>query len=131
MAKPTQTDAEMLLRLAQLQAHLNLSEAFGYIYSDEFPADFAEFRRKYPRGSRSQEAGLVHRLLGWYETVGTLYRNGLLNEDLLFDWLAITGAWDRVKGFALGLREESGEPRLWENFEHMAGRQESWRPTRP
>ncbi len=130
MAKPTHADAEMLLRLAQVQALLNLPEASAYVWSDEFPTDFAEFRRRFPKGSRSHEAGLVHRLLGWYETVGTLYRNGLLNEDLLFDWLAIAGVWDRLKGFALGLREESGEPRLWENFEYMAGHARSWRPTR-
>jgi len=28
--------------------------------------------------------------------------------------------WDRIKGFALGVREQSGEPRIYENFEAMA-----------
>ena len=23
----------------------------------------------------------------WYETIGTLWKHGLLDEDLLFDWL--------------------------------------------
>jgi len=44
----------------------------------------------------------------------------LINEELLFDWLAAYLVWDRVKGFALGQREESGEPRIYENFEALA-----------
>ncbi len=28
--------------------------------------------------------------------------------------------WERIKGFALGLREVAGDPRLYENFEAMA-----------
>jgi len=110
---------------------MNVAEGAAYIWSDEFPTDVAEFRRKYSRGMASAEAGLVHRVLGWHETVGTLYRHGLINEDLLFDWLAAAATWERVKSFALGVREESGEPRMYENFEHMAERARSWRPARP
>ena len=129
MAKPTREDADMMLRLAQLGALMNLEEAVNYVWSDAFPSDWAQFKAKFPEDSR--EASLVFRLLRWYETVGTLYRNGLVNEDLLFDWLAITGLWDRVRGFALGTRQESGEARLWENFEHMAEAGRRWQPQRP
>ena len=101
-----------------------------YIWSNDFPTDFAEFRRRFPRGSGSREESLVHRVLAWHETVGTLYRNSLFSEDLLFDWLALGGPWERMKGFALGTREEIGEPRMYENFEYAAQRQASWRPTR-
>lgn len=54
------------------------------------------------------------------ETLGKLYKNDLFNEELLFDWLAVSMVWERIKGFALGLREAAGEPRLYENFEAMA-----------
>ena len=63
--------------------------------------------------------------------MGTVFRNGLFSEDLLFDWLAVEWAWDRLKGVALGFREELGVPGLWENFEYMAERQRSWQPKRP
>ncbi len=53
-------------------------------------------------------------------TVGALYKPGLLNRELLFDWLAVAPIWDRLKGFALGMRKDRKVPQLWENFELMA-----------
>jgi hypothetical protein len=131
MAEPTREDIDIMLRLAQLSALQNLDEAAAFVWSDDFPTDYSQFRAKFPKGKRSQEEGLLHRWLGWWETVGTVYRNGLFSEDLLFDWLAVTTAWDQVKGVALGLREEMGDPRMWENFEYMAEQQRSWQPKRP
>ena len=40
--------------------------------------------------------------------------------QILFDWMAIDLVWDRIKGFAFGVREQTGEPRIYENFEAMA-----------
>jgi len=131
VAEPTRDDADIMLRVAQLGALQNTGEAVAFVWSDDFPTDYTDFRAKFPKGKRSQEESLLNRWLGWFETVGTLYRNGLFSEDLLFDWLAVDWAWDRVKGVALGLRGEMGEPRMWENFEYMAERQRSWQPKRP
>jgi hypothetical protein len=63
----------------------------------------------------------------FFETVGTLHKQGLINEDLLFDWLWVAGPWDKLKGYALGQRQEAGVPELWENFEAMAVAQASRR----
>ena len=131
MTKPTREDADILLRLAQLSALHNLPAATAFVWSDDFPTDFAPFRAKFPRGKRSEEEGLLLRYLGYFETAGTLYRNGLFSGDLLFDWMAVTAAWDRVKGYALGVRQEGGDPRLFENFEYAAEQARSWRPGRP
>jgi hypothetical protein len=130
MTKPTHEDADVLLRLAQLAVLQNMQEAGDFVWRNDFPTDFAQFREKFPKGERSQGEGLLVRYLKWFETAGTLCRNGLFSADLLFDWLALTVAWDRVKGIALGLREEMGDPRMWENFEYMAERQRSWEPKR-
>jgi hypothetical protein len=132
MTKPTREDADILLRLAELSALLNLPAAAAFIWSDDFPTDFARFHDKFPRGAkRSEEESLLRRFLGYFETAGTLYRNGLFSGDLMFDWMAVTAAWDRVKGYALGVREEAGDPRLFENFEYAAERARSWQPERP
>jgi len=131
MTKPTREDADILLRLAQLSALLNLPAAANFVWSDDFPTDFARFRDKFPSGKRSEEEGLLRRYLAYHETAGTLYRNGLFSGDLLFDWLAVSAAWDRVKGYALGAREEMGDPRLFENFEYAAEQARSWQPKRP
>ena len=118
MTKPTYQDATLMLQLAQWMAISETDEAANWMWSDDFIPDFKGFSEKYPPGSEGAvKAGKV---LGWYETLGTLYKHGLFNEELLFDWLAVSLVWDRIKGYALGLREQVGEPRMYENFEAMA-----------
>jgi hypothetical protein len=124
MAKPTMQDAEIMLRLAQLHALQGVRQAAGWMWSDQFTEDYKEFDAKYPEGT--EEKGYVYTVATFNETVGTLWKHGLINEDLLFDWLAIDRVWDRIKGFCLGERQEHGEPRLWENFEAMANAARSW-----
>ena len=72
----------------------------------------------------------IRAVLNWYETIGTLHKHGLLNEDLLFDWLAIDLTWDRMKSHALGWREEIGNTHMYENFEAMANAQREWAASR-
>jgi len=107
-----------MLQLAQLNAVWGVHAALNWVWSDEFVPDYAEFVEKHPAGSEGFRN--ASNVCGWYETIGTLYKHGLFNEELLFDWLAVYLVWDRVKGFALGMREQVGEPRLYENFEAMA-----------
>ena len=118
MAKPTYQDATLMVQLLQVGAARGQQAAMNWVWSDQFVPDYAEFVEKYPAGSEGY--GNASNVCGWYETLGTLYKHGLFNEELLFDWLAVYLVWDRVKGFALGLREQVGEPRLYENFEAMA-----------
>jgi hypothetical protein len=113
MTKPAYEDADLMFRLVQSWP----VEASDWIWSDEFVPDHDEAAK----GAKGGEAfGHVRATLNWYETIGTLYKNSLFNEELLFDWLAIDAAWRRMKSYALAWREESGEPRMYENFEAMA-----------
>jgi len=118
MTKPNYQDATLMLQIAQWWATSGQSEAMNWMWSDQFIADYAEFVKKYPPGSE----GFVNasKICGMFETIGTLYKHELFNEELLFDWLAVGLVWDRIKGFALGCREQTGEPRVYENFEAMA-----------
>jgi hypothetical protein len=116
MPRPTYEDANIML---QLVANWPV-EASNWIWSAQFIADHEEFTQRYPAG---EESSYVRGVLNWYETIGTLYKHGLINEDLLFDWLAVHAVWDKVKSHALALRQESGEPRMYENFEAMADAQ--------
>jgi hypothetical protein len=131
MSKPTRHDADILLRLAELSVLYNTPAVATFVLSDDFPTDFARFRQKFPRGKRSDEENLLHRFLAYFELAGTLYRNGLISGDLMFDWMDVTGAWDRVKGYALGLRQEMEDPSQSENFEYAAEQARSWKPKRP
>ena len=128
MAKPTHEDAMIMLKLMEVGGDMGLNEAFSVIWSDGFPSDAKAFKERFPLGSR--ESTVVHGSLRWYETIGTLVRNGLFNEDLLYDWLSIASVWERLKPIALEMRQNSGQAALWENFEYIAGRQAAWKPSR-
>jgi hypothetical protein len=124
MAKPTYQDATLVIQLSQLAATSGTQDAVNWLWSDEFIPDYTEFAKKYPPGSEG--CLKANKVLGYFETLGTLYKHGLLNEDLLFDWVAVSMVWDKIKDIALGMRQETGEPRLHENFEAMARTNAEW-----
>jgi hypothetical protein len=105
----THEDAVLIVELAKLGAMSGLGDAAGKIFADDFDPDAAELS--------DPEVRLV---LGYNETVATLVKNGLLNRDLVVDWLWVTGTWARVGPAALRAREQAGVPVLYENFEALA-----------
>ena len=121
MAKPTREDAHLLLEIASWSSASGVMEAVNWVRSEDFVPDFASFDSKYPEGSEGRLR--LNKVLGHNETVATLWKNKLISEELLFDWLWVTGMWDLVKDVAVGMREKSGVSALWENFEAMAERQ--------
>jgi hypothetical protein len=110
-----------MLQLATWYTESQVGEAINWARSDEFTDDYAEFAKRFPNGTEGRL--LLNRILGYYETVGTLWKNRLINEDLLFDWLWVPATWDLVKAVALGMRAELANVGLWENFEAMAERE--------
>ena len=116
MSDATKEDAQLVVQLAQLGTQMVPSQARGWIWSDEFVSDAEEFYEKHPPGSK--EFDHVNGTATWYETVGTLWKHGLLDEELLFDWLYVAGMWERLKPLLVAQRRNT--PQLWENFEAMA-----------
>ena len=64
-------------------------------------------------------------ILNWGETIGTLTKNGLLDTDLVLDWLWVSGIWARVGPAARKQRDKHCVPELYENFEALAAKQEA------
>jgi len=124
MAVPTYDDANVMLQLMRL---FPVDES-NWIWSDEFTPDYRDWASK--QAGRDEARANVRGVLSWFESVGTLYKHGLLNEDLLFDWLAVDASWGRVKEYALAWREEWGNIHLFENFEAMAEAQLAWTAAR-
>tara|TARA_B100000035_G_scaffold297713_1_gene290745 strand:- start:109 stop:471 length:363 start_codon:yes stop_codon:yes gene_type:complete len=118
MGKPTKDDADIMLQLMRWGAAQNLQDAMNWIWSDAFIDDYVQFAEKYPPGSA--EYGKASKVCGWFESIGTLYKHGLISGELLFDWITVKLPWSRLESFALGVRKKAGEPRLYENFEAMA-----------
>ncbi len=121
MTKPTHEDAELMIQIAQWASLGGLTEAQSWVWSDDSILDYAQFTVKHPRGSEGRVK--ANKVCQFYETLGTLYKQELFNGELLFDWLAVDSSWERVKAFALGVRQEAGDSRLYENFEAAANAQ--------
>ena len=118
MGKPTYRDAQLMIQVAQWWSTAGVNKAMNWIWSDEFIPEFDAFIEKYPTGSKGfARASLACSAM---ETLGTLYKHDLFSGELLFDWLAVSMPWNRLKGFALGMREMTGMARLYENFEALA-----------
>jgi hypothetical protein len=122
MASPTPQDAQLVVQLAQVAATQRLDEAVAWLFANEMPTEPTAFVERYPRGSEGHRHAVA--ALNYMETIGALWKHGLLNEALLFDWLWISGVWERVKGLALAERQEFGDAHLWEHVEAMAQAQE-------
>jgi hypothetical protein len=119
MAGATKKDALLVVELARLGSQMVHPKARGWIWSDEFVSDADAFWSQYPPGS--VEFDYVSGLAAWYETVATIWKHGLIDEGLLFDWLWVAGTWDRLGGILTSMRDQT--PRLWENFEALANAQ--------
>jgi hypothetical protein len=105
----TREDAQMMVELAKWGAMIDQGAASRKIFADDFDRDAAD--------ALDPE---VQTTLVWHETIGTLVKNRLLDRDLVYDWLWVAGAWDRVGPAALRARERSGVDALYENFEALA-----------
>ena len=118
MSEPTYQDAQLMIQIAQWWSTAGLQKSWNWVWSDEYLPDYGDFVKKYPVGSKQYRR--ANDVCAAMETVGALYKHGLFNEDLLFDWLAVDLMWERVSGFALGVREAAGHEGINEHFEAMA-----------
>jgi hypothetical protein len=105
----TREDATLIVELAKWGAMIGLAEAGRKIFADDFDSEGAD--------ALDEE---VQTTLVWHETIGTLVKNDLLDRDLVYDWLWVSGSWNRVGLAALKAREHAGVPELYENFEALA-----------
>jgi hypothetical protein len=101
-------DAKLIVQLAQWASMMDLDSATARLFADDFDPETA---------TADDEA--IRKVLYFYETIGTLVKNELLNRDLVLDWLWVAGAWERVGPAALRARERF-TPRMYENFEALA-----------
>jgi hypothetical protein len=108
----TREDAILLVELAKWGSMIGLGEASRAIFADDFDPETAE---------ASDQAVQTH--LFFNETIGTLVKNGLLDRDLVYDWLWVKGTWDKVGPAAQRAREKAGVPGLYENYEALAAGQ--------
>jgi hypothetical protein len=95
------------------------------LHSDPVAHSFDNLLKKELRPE--DEPSLAH----IFEEVSTLAVHRLISEDLLFDAFAIDHYWDQLERGVEGMREAWENPKLFENFEAMAGLAREYRELRP
>ena len=110
-------DASLIVELAKWGSMMGLAEASRAIFADDFDATAANASDPH-----------MQTVLNFNETVGTLVKNGLLDRDLVYDWLWFAGSWERVGPAALRAREKAGVAQLYENYEALAAGQRALQP---
>lgn len=109
----THEDGMLVVQLASWGTQIGLDDALKVVLAAHYEPDQAMFEEPH-----------VQTILQFGETVGTLTKNGALDEELVLDWLWVSGMWARVAPAALKQRERLGVPQLFENFEALAARQQ-------
>lgn len=126
MVKPTRADAEILLKLVELQQSDRMIKAQSWFWSEFSEKDFEEFQKEYPSGSEGDNYCMA--IIDFWETVGVLLQYKLINENLLFDrFMEVESYWERLETVISGMREAYKEPEISENFEWLAKRAAKWR----
>lgn len=116
---PTIEQAQLLVQMQLVSAQGGADDGIRILFGRETPLTYDELLATYARDS--QEYANVMSALGLGETIAAFVRLGLLSRRLVDEVFWIAGAWERSKSIALGVREEAGEPRLYEHFEWLAG----------
>ena len=118
MSKPTYEEANLMLQLIRWGTEAGLNDAVTFLWSDDFEVDYEAFQKKYPFGSKEQQQASL--ICSWNESLAALWVNDLISEKLISDWLAVTMIWNRIKNYAIGFREQTGNPKIYEHFEALA-----------
>src|SRR5205085_272730 len=108
----TREDATLMVELAKWGAMIDLAASNRVIFADDFDPDAADMRD-----------AEIQSTLVFYETIGTLVKNGLIDRDLILDWLWVKGPWERCAPAVNRARDAIGMPALYENFEALANSQ--------
>jgi hypothetical protein len=116
MSKPTHEDGLMLLKIKSWGHSIGFLEARRFVWSDEFPLELAEYEQKI-QGKPEEE--LVEVYIEVLETVGGLFKHGLLHPDLIFDIDYFSGIWNRFERLFLEVRERDKFPSFMGCFEAM------------
>lgn len=118
MAGATHQDAMVLLELMAVSALRGMPVPLAWLSGTEFDTEYKSFRHKCPPGSEHFEQAM--NIVQHYEAMGVLWKHGLVEEDLAFDWAPVEAVWERLQDFVRGVREELRAPMFGAHFEMMA-----------
>jgi hypothetical protein len=120
---PTWEDADLLLRLDALAAQEETRKAIDWFRTTHLGA---EAPNVHPILRDAPEFLYVHRFIELFETMGTLVKFHVLNEEMVHDRWMSRSIWIFLKPTIERERRTIGSPTLAENFEWLAQRNQEW-----
>jgi len=127
-------ELDALLRITELMRADGLQDAFRYVET-ELAAKLADPAYRRELGKRGFVDARRHPemdVCNWFNEVGTLVKNQLIDEHTFLDLFnrLVTYYWNRLEGVVAVLRRERG-PGQYENFEYLAMLAERWQARHP
>lgn len=117
--QPTWEDADLLLRLDELAAREETRRAFDWFRTVHLGAEVSDV---HPILRGAPEFVYVHRFIELFETMGTLVKFEVLNEEMVHDRWMVRSIWEFLRPTIERERRTIGSPSLAENFEWLAER---------
>lgn len=125
MAKPTQRDVEIILKLYEMRRDPEMRRARTFLLAEFNATSWEELRPHYMTGDELDRH--FRMATSYWDMVASFVNRGLIDEDLFFDTqgegLVI---WNKIKPVIPGARAQIRPTYLW-NLERMARRQQAWR----
>jgi hypothetical protein len=93
--------------------------AFEDIFEVQFK-DYDDFVQKYGRPMSRNEVPSSFMMMGnFFEQIGVLFKNGLINAAMISDLFPIDIVWEKLKPLAEGMRQEYHNPGFFQWFEYL------------
>jgi hypothetical protein len=121
--QPTWEDADLLLRFDDLAAREETRRAIDWFRVSHLGSDDPNY---HPILRDAPEFTYVSRFIELFESMGTLVKFGLLNEELVHERWMTRAIWDFLKPTIDRERRTIRAPTLGENFEWLAERNRAW-----
>jgi len=116
-AKVRQTD--LVIRLSSDVNRKEFLEAFTDTFEAEFK-DYSDFVKKYGMPFSRKQVPLSFLMVGnFFEQLGILFRNRLIDAYLISQLFPISVVWEKMKPIVEGIRKEYRNPQYYEWFEYL------------
>jgi hypothetical protein len=113
-----QTD--LVTRLSyDISTNKEFLEAFADTFEVEFK-DYDDFVKRYGKPISRSQVPMSFMMMGnFFEQIGVLFKNGLIDASLISQLFPIEIVWEKMKPLVEGMRREYHNPGFFEWFEYL------------
>ena len=114
-----QRQTDLVIRLSSDIRSREFLEAFVDTFEAEFK-DYGDFVKKYGMPFSKNRVPMSFLMVGnFYEQLGILFRNRLIDAYLISQLFPISVIWEKMKPIVEGIRKEYHGPQYYEWFEYL------------